>query len=44
VSHGWRPEKGFIWYRWEGYSEALLLYFLGLGSPTYALPEEGYRR
>lgn len=42
VSHGWTPEKGFLQYRWEGYDEALLLYTLGLGSPTYALPEESY--
>jgi hypothetical protein len=26
VTHGWRPESGFIKYRWEGYNEALLLY------------------
>src|SRR5215213_3164479 len=28
VSHGWRPETGFIKYRWTGYSEALILYVL----------------
>ncbi len=42
VSHGWTPERGFIRYRWQGYSEALLLYILGLGSPTHPLPEETY--
>jgi hypothetical protein len=42
LSHGWRPESGFIPYRWEGYDEALLLYVLGLGSPTYPLPTESY--
>ena len=42
VSHGWRPESGFLPYRWEGYDEALLLYVLGLGSPTYPLPEDSY--
>jgi hypothetical protein len=42
VSHGWRPESGFLKYRWEGYNEALLLYMLGLGSPTYPLPAESY--
>jgi hypothetical protein len=42
VTHGWRPETGFIPYRWEGYDEALLLYVLGLGSPTYPLPPESY--
>jgi hypothetical protein len=43
VAHGWKPEGGFLKYRWEGYSEAILLYVLGLGSPTHALPEESYR-
>ncbi len=42
VSHGWTPEKGFLPYRWEGYCEALILYALGLGSPTHALPPESY--
>lgn len=42
VSHGWRPETGFIKYHWEGYSEALILYALGLGSPTHPLPVESY--
>lgn len=42
VSHGWKPESGFLPYRWEGYDEALLLYVLGLGSPTYPLSEESY--
>jgi hypothetical protein len=42
VSHGWRPERGFIRHRWKGYDEALILYVLGLGSPTYPLPPESY--
>ena len=42
VTHGWKPESGFLKYRWEGYDEALLLYILGLGSPTYPLPESSY--
>ncbi len=43
VTHGWKPESGFLPYRWEGYDEALLLYLLGLGSPTHPLPAESYR-
>ena len=43
VSHGWMPEKGFLPYRWKGYDEALIIYLLGLGSPTHPLPEESYR-
>ena len=42
VTHGWTPEGGFLKYRWEGYDEALLLYILGLGSPTHPLPESSY--
>ena len=42
VSHGWTPEKGFLRYRWKGYDEALIIYLLGLGSPTYPLPQESY--
>lgn len=42
VTHGWKPESGFLEYRWEGYDEALLLYILGLGSPTHPLPKESY--
>ena len=42
VSHGWKPESGFLSYRWQGYDEALLLYLLGLGSPTHPLPDESY--
>ena len=42
VTHGWRPEKGFLRYRWQGYDEAVILYVLGLGSPTHPLPPESY--
>jgi hypothetical protein len=44
VTHGWRPDRGFIKYRWQGYDEALFLYLVGLGSPTYPLPAESFRR
>ncbi|MEP7096391.1 MAG: glucoamylase family protein [Dokdonella sp.] len=43
VTHGWTPEGGFLPYRWQGYDEAMLLYVLGLGSPTYPLPPESYQ-
>jgi hypothetical protein len=42
LTHGWRPESGFIPYRWRGYDEGLLLYILGLGSPTHSLPPESF--
>lgn len=42
VTHGWTPESGFLRWRWQGYDEALVLYILGLGSPTHPLPESSY--
>jgi hypothetical protein len=42
LTHGWYPEGGFIPHRYQGYDEGLLLYILGLGSPTYPLPAESY--
>ncbi len=42
VSHGWRPEDGFIPHYWKGYDEALLVYILGLGSPSFPLAAENY--
>ncbi|HCY75137.1 MAG TPA: hypothetical protein DHV28_04395 [Ignavibacteriales bacterium] len=42
VTHGWKPESGFLKYRWEGYDEAMLLYILGMGSPTYPLSADCY--
>jgi hypothetical protein len=43
VTQGWKPKRGFLRYKWRGYSEALLLYVLALGSPTHALPRESYK-
>jgi hypothetical protein len=43
IRHGWKPECGFLHYGWEGYSEAILLYVLALGSPTFSLAEDHYR-
>ena len=37
LSHGWRPETGFIKYRWDAYSEHLVLYLLAIGSPTHPI-------
>ncbi len=42
VVHGWMPGHGFLDYGWEGYSEALILYVLGLGSPTHRLSSESF--
>jgi hypothetical protein len=43
VCHGWKPESGFLPYRWDtGYSEALLLYVLALGSPSFPIDPKGF--
>jgi hypothetical protein len=42
VTLGWKPKSGFLRYRWQGYNEALLIYLLGLGSPTHPLPAGSY--
>ena len=44
LSHGWKPESGFLPFRWDqGYSEAIILYTLALGSPTFAIDPQGYK-
>jgi hypothetical protein len=37
-SHGWTPESGLLKYRWDTYSELMILYVLGIGSPTHPIP------
>ena len=39
---GWKPKSGFSRHRWEGYSEATILFVLGMGSPTHPLPAESF--
>jgi hypothetical protein len=40
LSMGWKPESGFLKARWDSYSELMMIYLLGLGSPTHPLPTE----
>ena len=42
LPHGWAPESGFLRYRWDSYSELMMLYLLGLGSSTYPLPPDSW--
>jgi hypothetical protein len=42
LTHGWRPETGFIPHRWDSYSELLGMYLLGIGAPANALPAESW--
>jgi hypothetical protein len=40
VSHGWKPEEGFLPYDWDDYNEGILLYLLGMGAETNGLPAD----
>ncbi|WP_217705583.1 glucoamylase family protein [Peristeroidobacter soli] len=42
LSHGWRPESGFLRFDWRGYNEGMLMYILALGSPTHAIEPEAW--
>ncbi len=42
IMQGWKPESGFLHYGWEGYSEALVLYALAMGSPTHPVDQDCY--
>ncbi|MCS5587285.1 MAG: hypothetical protein NZ697_02215 [Porticoccaceae bacterium] len=43
ISLGWFPDQGFINYDWVGYNEAMLVYILALGSPTYPVEPEAWQ-
>ena len=42
MSMGWRPEKGFIPAKWDGYNEAMILIVLAMGSPTYPIHDSAW--
>jgi hypothetical protein len=37
LSHGWKPETGFLNPRWDTYSEDTILYLLAIGSPAHSI-------
>jgi hypothetical protein len=43
LPHGWTPEFGFLPYRWDYYSEMMMIYLLGLGSLTHPLSIEAWK-
>jgi hypothetical protein len=43
ITNGWKPRRGFLRCCWKGYNEALILYLLALGSPTFPLLPESYK-
>jgi hypothetical protein len=42
LPHGWMPEIGFLPYRWDYYSELMMMYLLGLGSSAHPLPSKAW--
>jgi hypothetical protein len=42
LPHGWTPETGFLQFRWENYSEMMMIYLLGLGSYAHPLPADAW--
>ena len=38
LSHGWKPETGFLKPRWDSYSEHTILNLLAIASPTHPIP------
>lgn len=42
LSHGWTPELGFIPYRWDMYSELMMMYLLGMGSSSHPLNKDAW--
>ena len=42
LPHGWTPEVGFLPYRWDYYSELMMMYLLGMGSLTHPLSAEAW--
>ena len=43
VAMAWTPEDGLSSENWTGYNEAMLLYLLGLGSPTHPLADSAWQ-
>jgi hypothetical protein len=42
LSHGWRPETGFIKNRWDNYSEHTMLYLMAIGSPKHPIAPDAW--
>ncbi|HEX8847176.1 MAG TPA: glucoamylase family protein [Pyrinomonadaceae bacterium] len=43
ISHGWKPETGFLKPHWDTYSEHLMLDLLAVGSPTHSITPRTWR-
>ena len=42
LPNGWAPEIGFLPYRWQSYSELMMIYLLGMGSLTSPLRPDAW--
>jgi hypothetical protein len=42
IAMAWDPQKGMHAYDYKGYEEAMILYVLGLGSPTHPIDEAAW--
>ncbi|GBC83326.1 hypothetical protein HRbin10_02473 [bacterium HR10] len=42
LAHGWTPEGGFLPFRWDTYSEHMILYLLAIASPTHPISPEAW--
>ncbi len=40
LPQGWTPEIGFLPYRWDYYSELMMMYLMAMGSFTHPLPAD----
>ncbi len=43
IAMGWYPERGYHAHDYTGYSEAMLLYVLALGSPTFPVAPQAWQ-
>jgi hypothetical protein len=42
LSHGWTPERGFLPYRWDAYSELMAMYLLAIGASESPIPASSW--
>ena len=42
LSQGWTPESGFLPYKWDYYSELMMIYLLGMGASLHPLRPEAW--
>ena len=42
LTMGWKPESGFLPYRWDSHSELYHMVLMAIGSPTHPLPAEAW--